>query len=126
MGKPRKMANVDVEKLSKDDKDELVCTYAALLLHDSKLEITGEKLNKVIKASGNTVEPYWPGLFAKALEGQDINSLLSNVGSAGPAAGGAAPAGGAAAEEAPKEEKKKEEEPEEDVDMGGLFGDDDY
>ena len=34
------MANVDVEKLSKDDKDELVCTYAALLLHDSKLEIT--------------------------------------------------------------------------------------
>merc|ERR1712110_430637 len=51
---PRKMANVDVEKLSKDDKDELVCTYAALLLHDSKLEITGEKLNKVIKASGNT------------------------------------------------------------------------
>merc|ERR1712110_353647 len=115
MGKPRKMANVDVEKLSKDDKDELVCTYAALLLHDSKLEITGEKLNKVIKASGNTVEPYWPGLFAKALEGQDINSLLSNVGSAGPAAAGA-----------PKEEKKKEEEPEEDVDMGGLFGDDDY
>ena len=64
-------------------------------------------MNKVIKASGNTVEPYWPGLFAKALEGQDINSLLSNIGSAGPAAGGAAPSGGAAAAEAPKEEKSK-------------------
>jgi len=38
-----------------------------------------------------------------------------------PAAGVAAPAGGAVAE-APKDEKKEEEE---DVDMGGLFGDDD-
>ena len=70
------------------------------------------------------MEPYWPGLFAKALESTDIKSLLSNVGSSV----GSAPAGGAApaaAAEAPaaKEEKKKEEEPEEsDDDMGfGLF-----
>ena len=34
------MASVDVAKLSKDDKDELVCTYAALLLHDAELGIT--------------------------------------------------------------------------------------
>ena len=34
------MANVDVAKLSKDDKDELVCTYAALLLHDAELPIS--------------------------------------------------------------------------------------
>ena len=78
----------------------------------------------MIKASGNTVEGYWPGLFAKALKGQDITKLLSNVGTAAaaPAAAGAA---GAAAE-APKEEKP--EEPEEDVDMGDLFGggEDDY
>ena len=88
-----------------------------------------EKLSKVIKDSGNTVEAYWPGLFAKALRGQDITALLSNVGSAaaaGPAAGAGAADAGAA--DAPKEEeKKKEEEPEEDVDMGDLFGgDDDY
>ena len=85
-----------------------------------------EKLSKVIKASGNTVEGYWPGLFAKALEGQDITKLLSNVGvgaSAGPAAGGQADAGTAGAKE---EEKPQAEEPEEaDVDMAGLF-DDDY
>ena len=81
-------------------------------------------MNKIIKASGNEVEPYWPGLFAKALEGQDIAALLTNVGS-GPAAG-AAPAGGdAGAGAAPAEEKKKEEEPEEEVDMGNMFGDDD-
>ena len=61
-------------------------------------------MGKVIKASGNEVEPYWPGLFAKALEGQNIGSLLANVGSAAPAggSGGAAAAGG---DEKPKEEK---------------------
>merc|ERR1712190_559329 len=126
-----KMASVDVSELSKSDKDELVCTYAALLLHDSELEITGDKLSKVIKASGNEVEVYWPGLFAKALEGQDIGALLANVGSAAPAGGAGADAAGGAGGAAPAEEKKeekKEEEPEEEVDMGGLFGggDDDY
>ena len=66
-------------------------------------------MNQVIKASNNKVEPYWPGLFAKALEGQDIGDLLSNVGSApagGAAAAGGAPAAGGA--EAVKEEKKEE------------------
>ena len=76
-------------------------------------------MNKVIKASGNTVEAYWPTLFARALKSADIGELLQNVVSAGPAvaAGPGAAAGGA--EEEVKEEKKEEPE---DVDMGGLFG----
>ena len=115
------MASVAVADLSKDAKDQLVCTYAALLLHDGELEISEDKLNKVIKASGNAVEGYWPGLFCRALKGQDITKILSSVGQAAAPAAGAA-AGGAAA---PVEEKKKEAEPEEDVDMGGMFGDDD-
>ena len=66
-----------------------------------------EKLNKVIKASGNTVESYWPGLFAKALKGQDITALLASVGSA-PAAGGAGPAAASEADApAAKEEASK-------------------
>ena len=72
------------------------------------------------------VEPYWPGLFAKALEGVDIKDLITNIGSgvgAAPAAGGAAPAAGGAAPAAEaKKEEKKEESEEEDDDMGfGLF-----
>ena len=55
-----------------------------------------EKLNKVIKASGNTVEPYWPMLFAKALKSANIGDLLTNVASAAPG-GGASAAGPAAA-----------------------------
>merc|ERR1712139_554212 len=119
----RKMASKEASSLSKEEHAELCCSYAALMLHDDKLEITAEKLSKVIKASGNEVEPYWPMLFAKALKSANVDELLTNVASAAPA-GGAGPAAGPAAADAPKEEEKKEEE-EEDVDMGGLFGDDD-
>merc|ERR1712057_29781 len=97
----RKMASVEASKLPKADKDELCCSYAALMLHDDGLEITAEKLNKVIKASGNTVEPYWPMLFAKALKSANIGDLLTNVASAAPA-GGAGPAA-AAGGDAPAE-----------------------
>ena len=45
---------------------------------------------KVIKASGNEVEAYWPALFAKALRGQNIEDLLSNLASAPVASGSAA------------------------------------
>ena len=115
------MAHVEPSALSKSQHDELACTYASLLLHDGELEITEEKLNKVITASGNSVEGYWPGLFAKALKGKNIADLLSNAG----ASSGPAPV--AAATDAPaekKEEPKKVEEPEVDVDMGDLFGGD--
>merc|ERR1712242_596894 len=71
----------------------------------------GEKIQTILKAAGVDVEPYWPGLFAKALESCNVKELITNVGSgveAAPAAGGAAPAaGGAAAAEEKKEEKKK-------------------
>jgi len=106
--------------------DELACTYAALVLQDDEIAVTAEKLQTILKAANVDVESYWPGLFAKALEGVDLKALISNVGSGvgsgGPAAS-AAPAAAAAAAPA-KEEKKKEEEKEEseDDDMGfGLF-----
>merc|ERR1712078_921490 len=85
-----KMASVSADKLSKDQHDELCVSYAALMLHDDGLEINAEKLSKIIKASGNEVEPYWPMLFAKALKGQDVGALLANIGTAGGAAGPAA------------------------------------
>ena len=84
----------------------------------------GEKIQSLLNAAGVTVEPFWPGMFAKALEGRNIGDLLCSVGTPGggaPAAGGAAAGGGdaapAEAEEEKKEEKKEESE-ESDDDMG--------
>lgn len=85
-----------------------------------------EKIEKLIKAAKVDVEAFWPGLFAKALEGHHLDSLIQaagapGAGGAGPAAGEAASAAGGAAEkkeEEKKEEKKEEEEEESDDDMG--------
>ncbi|KAH0552045.1 60S acidic ribosomal protein P1 [Cotesia glomerata] len=109
-------------------KAELACVYSALILADDDVAVTGEKIQTILKAANVEVEPYWPGLFAKALEGVNIKDLITNVGSgvgAAPA-GGAPVAAAAAADAAPaaKEAEKKKEEPEEesDDDMGfGLF-----
>ena len=114
--------------ISKAEHDELCCVYAGLLLHDDNSEITAEKINKIIEASGNKVDSYYPEFFANFLKTADFNALLN--------ASSSAPAGAAPAEEAKKEDKKddkkkddkkkkekpKEEEEEEDgMDLGGLF-----
>jgi len=114
--------------------DELACIYAALILHDDGISITADKISTILKAAGVSVEPYWPTLFAKALDSVDIGSLLGSLGSAasavsaGPVSGGG---GGATATAAPvaaeekeevKEEKKAESDEESDEDMGfSLF-----
>merc|ERR1712159_145715 len=109
-------------ELSKADHDELCCSYAALLLHDEGLEITAEKLQAVFKATGNSVDAHWPGLFAKALQSHNIGDMLEKCVASGPAPAQAA-GGAAAAEEAPKEEKVEEEV---DVGTGNFFDEDEY
>ena len=108
------MASVEVSKLSSQEVAELACTYAALILHDDEQDITGthptnsgDKIGKLIQASGVKVEPYWPKVFAKALEGKDISSFFNFGGSAA----GPAEAAPVAAKEAPKKEEKKKEAP---------------
>ncbi|XP_036616527.1 60S acidic ribosomal protein P1-like [Trichosurus vulpecula] len=110
---------------------ELACIYSALILHEDEVMVTEDKINALIKAAGVNVEPFWPGLFAKALAIVNIANLICNVGVGGPApaADGAAPAEGAApastappSEENKKEEARKEESGESNDDMGfGLF-----
>ena len=81
-----------------------------------------------MKAAGCTVDKKQLEIFIKAVDGKSIPDLVKEGKkkhvSLPRGGGGGAPAAaaGAAAAEAPKEEKKEEVE---DVDMGGLFGDDD-
>ena len=108
---------------------ELACINSALILYDDDVDITAEKMTKLISSAKVNVEAFWPGLFAKALQGRNIGDLICNVGAA-PAAGGGAAAGaaadsaGAGAVEEKKEEKKEESDSGSgsDDDMGfGLF-----
>ncbi|XP_041910493.1 60S acidic ribosomal protein P1-like [Arvicola amphibius] len=111
---------------------ELACIYSALILHNGrhhKVTVTEDKISALIKAAGVSVEPFWSGLFAKALSNVNIGSLIFNVGAGGPApavraapAGGPAPSTAAGPAEEKKVEAKKEESEESDDDMGfGLL-----
>ncbi|CAG9333881.1 unnamed protein product [Blepharisma stoltei] len=122
------MAAVSRTDLSKAEHDELSCVFAALILHDEGVEVTADKIQKLVSASGNDIEKYWPLLFANALKGQDISRLLSNFGSGSASSAPAttsAPSGETKTEE--KKEDKKEEAEEEVLDGGmDLFGGDEW
>ncbi|KAL5221265.1 hypothetical protein ABZP36_025978 [Zizania latifolia] len=60
---------------------EVACTLAALILHDDGIPITAEKIATLVKAANIKVEAYWPGLFAKLLEGRSVDDLILSVGS---------------------------------------------
>lgn len=104
--------------------EELACVYSSLILQDDNVPVTADKLQALLKAANVNVEPYWPGIFAKAVESLNLKDFISNI-AAGAGSGGPAPAAGAGAApaaEEKKEEEKKEEEEEEDDDMGfSLF-----
>ena len=100
---------------------ELACVYAALILNDDGIEITADKLNKLIEAAGVKIESYWVDLFADYFKNHDVTEMVKGVNLGG--AGGAAPAAAGAAAEEAKEEKKEEEEAAAPLDLGDMFGD---
>ena len=117
------MTSLDFTAQSQQSKDQLAVTLAALILHDDKSDVTGDALTRVLKAANITVAPYWPMLFAKALEGKNIGDFLSV--SSGASAPAQSQATADAKAPAAKEEKKAEAPPAEeevDMDMGDLFG----
>merc|ERR1711966_164050 len=102
---------------------QLACTYAAIILHDDGMAVSADNIKALVSAAGCTVESYWPMLFAKALDGKDIDTLLTTIGAGGDGAGPAGGGGGGAAEEdAPKEEEKKESSSSSDEGGGGMGG----
>ena len=89
----------------------MVKTFPVLTI----LIFVADRIKKLINASNVKIEPYWPSIFAKAVEGQDINSFFSFGGSSSGSSTGTAPAQPAAKEapkEAPKDDKKGAKKPE--------------
>eukprot|EP00747_Dinoflagellata_sp_TGD_P182773 gnl/TRDRNA2_/TRDRNA2_37163_c0_seq1.p2 gnl/TRDRNA2_/TRDRNA2_37163_c0~~gnl/TRDRNA2_/TRDRNA2_37163_c0_seq1.p2 ORF type:complete len:123 (-),score=54.05 gnl/TRDRNA2_/TRDRNA2_37163_c0_seq1:65-433(-) len=122
------MSSVPAADLAPETKDELLCAYAALILHDDGADIDPANMVAMIKAAGCTVEGYWPPLFAKMIKGQGgAGALLKMCGGGGGGGGGggapaAAAGGGGGGGDAPaKKEEKKEEEEEEEMEFD-LFG----
>mmetsp|Transcript_28302 Transcript_28302/g.49445 ORF Transcript_28302/g.49445 Transcript_28302/m.49445 type:complete len:130 (-) Transcript_28302:54-443(-) len=88
------MASVPVASLDKTQQDELVCTYAALILHDDGAEINAANMNNLIKAANCSVEGYWPMLFAKMIKTTGMDTLIAMGSGAGGGGGGGGGAGG--------------------------------
>merc|ERR1712070_605508 len=114
MGERGKQAIPEMSAPEGNQKNELLCAYAALLLSDCEQDITEESLNAVIGAASCSVPAHYAAIFAKVAGMKDLKELVDaastvSAGPAGPAAAG--PAAGAA--EA-KEEEKKESSSEED------------
>ena len=102
---------------------ELTCICLAFILLSSEVTVPEDKIDALIKAAGVNVEPFCPGLFAKALANVNIWSLICNVGAGGSAvAGGLVPSPTVAPAEEKKVEANKEESDESLDDTGfGFF-----
>lgn len=104
-----------------------IAAYALLVL-GGKESPTADDVEKLLKEAGCKADSDKTKKLIEAMKGKKFDEVataglakISSMGSGAPAAGGAA----AATTAAPVEEEKPKEDEVEDVDMGGLFGDDD-
>ena len=91
--------------------------YVALLLHKLGKPVDEEHMNKVLHATGASVDESKVKSLVASLKGVDIEAELANavVASAAPAASGASSA-------KPAEEKKEEKKEESTAGLSSLFG----
>lgn len=109
----------------------LACTYAALLLHDSKKPVTASDILAVTSAAKITVPKFHAETFAKYYDQDSLSKLITALSTPG-AGVSSGPSVESKKEEAPKKVEAKKEEPKkveekkesDDGPVMGLFGDD--
>ena len=106
-----------------------IAAYALIVL-SGKGEPTADQVTNVLKEAGIKADADHVTKIITALKGKQFHELvtagkkkLASLGSVAPAAGAA---GGKPAAAAKVVEEKPKEEEAADVDMGNMFGDDDY
>ena len=100
-----------------------IAAYALLVL-GGKDAPTAADVEKVVKDAGAEADKAKIDALVAALAGKEFHEIVAaGIKTLGSKGGAAKPAAAAAA--AVKVEAVKEEEPEEDVDIGGMFGDED-
>jgi large subunit ribosomal protein LP1 len=102
---------------------ELAVVYAALVLHDDQIPLSGDKIRTLLSVAGVNVDAFWVDLFVEYFKNHSLASLLTGTalgGAGGPSSGPAASGGAAPAAEEKKEEKKEEEAV---VELAGGFDD---
>jgi len=100
-----------------------IAAYALLVL-GGKDAPTAADVEKVVKDAGAEADKAKIDALVAALAGKEFHEIVAaGIKTLGSMGGAAKPAAAAAA--AVKVEAVKEEEPEEDVDIGGMFGDED-
>ena len=109
--------------MNKIEKDQFMCSYAALMLHGDGLDITEDKLSQVLRASGHEVESYMLKVFEKTLKDVDITDMIAKNVYAAQAV--QAEAVDAVAAEAVVEEERANEDEDDQVEMINIFGEDD-
>merc|ERR1712139_602066 len=107
------------------------CSYAAMILKDEDMDITEESMKSLLDAAGVEYDSYWPGLFVKALNNQDLDKIICQPSGGGGGGGGVAASSGGDGAAADGAAAKKESSSSEGDAMPagpGLFDDagDDY
>ena len=93
--------------------------YAALLIHSSGKDVSEEGINTILDAAGITPDDVRIKALVSALEGVDVDSVLSQASTvAAPVVSAAAPA----VEEIVEEDKEEEAEESGMEGLGALFG----
>lgn len=97
--------------------------YAALLLHSSGKDVSEEGIKTILSAAGVAADEVRIKALVSALEGVDIEDVLSKAPSVAVAAAPAAAAPAAAPAAAEEAEEDKEEAEESGIEgLGALFG----
>ena len=119
------MPFTSLSNLDDNTKQEFVASLSALIVGKTG-DVSGEKLEAVATASGNTLSAAYASLWASVVvaAGGNVDKYCAGPGSGG---GGGGDGGGDSGGGAAAEEKEEEKEEDEEMDMAGgidMFGGD--